>query len=71
MKLRYLLADTHVHLEHEGFAADAADVIARGREAGVRYMVVPVCAAADAARDTTRSSHGGLPSCRGGPSPYT
>lgn len=50
MKLQYLLADTHVHLEHEDFAADAADVIARGREAGVRYMVVPVCAAADAAR---------------------
>ncbi len=50
MKLHYLLADTHVHLEHEDFAADAADVIARGREAGVRYMVVPVCAAADAAR---------------------
>jgi len=50
MKLNYLLADTHVHLEHEDFAADAADVIARGREAGVRYMVVPVCAAADAAR---------------------
>jgi TatD DNase family protein len=50
MEIRYLLADTHVHLEHEDFAADAADAVARGREAGVRYMVVPVCAAADAAR---------------------
>ncbi len=50
MELSYVLADTHVHLEHEDFAADAADVIARGREAGVRYMVVSACAAADAPR---------------------
>jgi TatD DNase family protein len=50
MEISYLLADTHVHLEHEDFAADAADAIARGREAAVRYMVVPACAAADAPR---------------------
>jgi TatD DNase family protein len=50
MDLNYVLADTHVHLEHEAFAADAEAVIARGREAGVRYMVVPVCSAADTAR---------------------
>jgi TatD DNase family protein len=50
MELSYVLTDTHVHLEHEDFAPDAAAVIARGREAGVRYMVAPACAAADAAR---------------------
>jgi TatD DNase family protein len=50
MELSYVLADSHVHLEHDDFAADAAAAIARGREAGVRYMVVPACAAADAAR---------------------
>lgn len=50
MELSYVLADTHVHLEHEDFAADEAEVIGRARAAGVRYMIVPACAAADAAR---------------------
>ncbi|UCH78720.1 MAG: TatD family hydrolase [Candidatus Coatesbacteria bacterium] len=50
MKPNYLLADTHAHLEHDDFAADVDAVVGRAREAGVRYLVVPVCAAADAAR---------------------
>lgn len=50
MELSYVLADSHVHLEHEDFAADVTAAIARGRAAGVRYMVVPACAAADASR---------------------
>jgi TatD DNase family protein len=49
MELNYLLADTHVHLEHDDFAADVEDVVSRAKDAGVRYMVVPACAAADAA----------------------
>ncbi len=50
MDLSYLLADTHVHLEHDDFSADAEGVVSRARAAGVRYMVVPACAAADTAR---------------------
>ncbi|NIT36438.1 MAG: radical SAM protein [candidate division Zixibacteria bacterium] len=50
MELNYLLADTHVHLEHDDFAADVDDVVSRAKDARVRYMVVPACAAADAAR---------------------
>ncbi|MGD8717671.1 MAG: TatD family nuclease-associated radical SAM protein [Candidatus Zixiibacteriota bacterium] len=50
MQPDYLLIDTHVHLEHDDYAADVDDVVGRGRGAGVRYMVVPVCAAADTAR---------------------
>jgi len=50
MELNYLLADTHVHLEHDDFAADVENVVFRAKDAGVRYMVVPACAAADAAR---------------------
>ena len=50
MELKYLLTDTHVHLEHDDFAADVDGAVTRAREAGVRYMIVPACAAADATR---------------------
>jgi len=50
MDLDYFLADTHAHLEHDDFAADAEAVVERARAAGVRYVVVPTCAAADAPR---------------------
>ncbi len=50
MELNYLLADTHVHLEHDDYAVDVDDVVSRAKDARVRYMVVPACAAADAAR---------------------
>jgi TatD DNase family protein len=61
MELNYLLADTHVHLEHDGFAADVGDVVSRAEDARVRYLVVPACAAADAARALELARrHGGV-----------
>jgi TatD DNase family protein len=41
------LVDTHAHLEDEAFRADADAAVARARAAGVRYVIVPVTAAAD------------------------
>ncbi len=50
MELEYALADTHVHFEHDDFAADVDAAVARAKQAGVAYFVVPACDAADAAR---------------------
>ena len=33
------MVDSHVHLNHENFAGDVADVLARAREAGVTQLV--------------------------------
>jgi TatD DNase family protein len=50
MDLAYYLADTHAHLEHDDFASDVDAVVGRARAAGVRYVIVPACAAVEAPR---------------------
>jgi len=50
MQLDYRLIDTHVHLEHADYERDLDAVVARARDAGVRYLVAPACKAADAGR---------------------
>lgn len=47
------LVDTHAHLEDESFRDDADAAITRARAAGVRYIVIPVTAAADCAAALT------------------